>query len=66
MTNMQPSCSGGGETNRIANIFKSAKGLPQAARWKALSVKEIVSLEIYGIFKLIPILLDKKGAITIS
>ena len=32
MTNTQPSCSGGGESDRVPNTFKEAMGLPEAAR----------------------------------
>ena len=55
MTNTQPSCSRGGETDRISNTFKEAVRLTQAARWKAVSDKEIANLEKHGIFKLITI-----------
>ena len=41
-------------------------GLPQAARWKVVSDKEIASLEKHGVFKLVPIPSGKKGTITIS
>ena len=34
MTNTQPSCSGGGESDRILNTLKEAMDLPQAARFK--------------------------------
>ena len=33
MTNTQPSCSRGGESDRIPRTFKKATGLPQAAHW---------------------------------
>ena len=39
-TNTQPSCSGGGESDRVLNAFKEAVGLPQAAHWKTASDKE--------------------------
>ena len=54
MTKTQPSCSRGGEQARVLNTFKKAMDLPQAARWKVPSDKDIESLEKHGIFKLIP------------
>ena len=53
MTNTQPSCSGGGKSDRVPNTFKEAMGLPQAARWKTASDKDIASLEKQGVFDLI-------------
>ena len=38
MTSTKPSCSGGGESDRLPNTFKEAIGLRQAARWKAQSI----------------------------
>ena len=55
ITNTKTGCSGGGESNRVSNTFKEAMGLPQAARWKIASDKEIASLEKHGIFNLVPI-----------
>ena len=55
MTNTQPSCSGGGESDRVPSTFKEAMGLPQAGRWKTASDKEIASLEKQGVFDLVPI-----------
>ena len=52
-TNTQPSCSGGGESDRVPNNFKEAVGLPQAAHWKTASDKEIESLEKHGVFNLV-------------
>ena len=52
-TNTQPSCSGGGESNRVPNTFNEAVGLPQAAHWKTASDKEIESLEKHGVFNLV-------------
>ena len=52
-TNTQPSCSGGGESNRVPNTFKEAVGLPQAAHWKTASDKEMESLEKQGVFSLV-------------
>ena len=54
-TNTHPSCSGGGESDRVLNTFKGAMGLPEAARWKAALDKEVMSLEKHGVFKLAPI-----------
>ncbi|CAM9341906.1 unnamed protein product [Ascophyllum nodosum] len=51
----RPSCSGGGESDRVPNTFKEAMGLPQAARWKTASDKKIASLKKHGVFKLVPI-----------
>ena len=56
MTNTQPSCSGGGGSDRVPNIFKEAMGLPKAARWKAEPNKKIASLEKHGVFELVPII----------
>ena len=44
-TNTQPSSSGGGESDRVPSTSKKVMGLPQAARWKTASEKEIASLE---------------------
>ena len=55
MTNTQPSCSGGGESDRVSSTFKEAMGLPQTARWKTTLDKEIASLEKRGVFDLVPI-----------
>ena len=55
MTNMQPSCSGGGESDRVPSTYKEAMGLPQVARLKTASDKEIASLEKHGVFDLVPI-----------
>ena len=52
-TNTQPSCSGGGESDRVPNTFKEAVGLPQAAHWKTASDKDIESLEKHGVFNLV-------------
>ena len=51
-TDKQPSCSGGGELDRVPNAFKEAVGLSQAAHWKTASDKEIQSLETHGVFNL--------------
>ena len=56
MTNTKPSCSDGGESDRVLSTFKEAMGLPQAARWKTASDKEIESLEKHGVFDLVPII----------
>ena len=53
MTNTQPSCLKGREPGRIPNTFKGVMDLPQVARWKAVSDKEITSLEKDGVFELI-------------
>ena len=55
MTNTQPSCSGGGESDRILNTFKEAMVLPQAARLKEALDKDIVSLENHVVFGLVQI-----------
>ena len=54
-TNTQLSCSGGGEPDRVPNVFKEAMGRPMVARWKTTSDEEIASLEKYGVFNLVPI-----------
>ena len=53
MTNTQPSCSGGGESDRILNILKEAMDLPQAARLKEALDKDIASLQNYVVFGLV-------------
>ena len=55
MTNTKPSCSGGGESNRILNTFKEAMDLPQAARLKEAFDKDIASLENNVVFGLVQI-----------
>ena len=52
-TNTQPSCSGGGESDRVPNTFMEAVGLPEAAHWKTASDKEIESLEKHGVYNLV-------------
>ena len=54
MTNTQPSCSGGGESDRILNTFKEAMDLLQAARLKEALDKDIASLENHVAFGLSP------------
>ena len=54
-TNTQSSCSGGGQSDRVSNTFKEAMDLPQAARWKTASDKQIASLKKHGVFNLVPI-----------
>ena len=55
MTNTQPSCSGGGESDRILNTFKKTMDLPQAARLKEALDKDIASLENHVVFGLVQI-----------
>ena len=55
MTNTQPSCSGGGESDRTLNILKEAMDLPQAARLKEALDKDIESLENHVVFGLVQI-----------
>ena len=55
MTNTQPSCSGWVESYRLPNTFKEAMGLPQMARWKTASDKDIESLKKHSAFDLVPI-----------
>ena len=55
MTNTQPSCSGGGESDRILNTFKETMDLPQAARLKEALDKDIASLENHVVFGLVQI-----------
>ena len=40
---------------KITNAFKEAMTLPQAARWKVASAKEIADLEKHGVYELVPI-----------
>ena len=40
---------------KFPNTFKEAMGLPQTARWKAASDREITSLEKQGVYELVPI-----------
>ena len=55
ITNTRLCCSGGRESDRVPSTFKEAMGLPQAARWKTESDKEVASLEKHGVFDLVPI-----------
>ena len=54
--NIQPTCAGGVESDRIPNTFKEVIGPSKAARWKAASDIEIASLEKHIAFKLVPII----------
>ena len=54
-TNALKSFSGEENKEHIPNTFKEAIALPQAARWKVVSDKEIASLEKHGVFELVPI-----------
>ena len=54
-TNALDSFSGGESKEQIPNTFKEAMTLPQAARWKLASDKEIASLEKHGVYELVPI-----------
>ena len=49
------SFSGGENKEQVPNAFKEAMTLPQAARWKVPSDKEIASLEKHGVYELVPI-----------
>ena len=60
MTNTQPSCSGGGKSNRVPNTFKEAIGLAQAACWTTVSDKEIASLEKHGVFPIVSVPAEHK------
>ena len=53
-TNLQESCLRGGEKERIPNTFKEAMSLPKAAYWKEAADKEIQSLEMHGVYELVP------------
>ena len=55
VTNALGSFSGGGSKEKITNTFKEAMTLPQAARWKVASDKEIASLKKHGVYELVPI-----------
>ena len=55
MANTQPSCSGGGKSNRILNTFKEAMDLPQTARLKEALDKDIASLDNHVVFGLVQI-----------
>ena len=55
MTNTQPSCLRGGESDLTPNTSKEAMGLPKAAGWKAASDKGIARLEKHGVLKLVRI-----------
>ena len=59
-TNTQPSCSEGGESDRVSNTFMEAVGLPEAAHWKTTSDKEIDSLEKHGVFNLVLVIARHK------
>ena len=54
-TNALRSFSGEENKEQVLNTFKEAMTLPQAARWKVPSDKEIASLENYGVYELVPI-----------
>ena len=54
-TNALGRFSGGQNKKQIPNTFKKANTLPQAARWKVASYKEIASLEKHGVYELISI-----------
>ena len=54
-TNTQISFSSGEKNNKIPNTFKQTLSLPQAARRKAASDREVASLEKRGVYELIPI-----------
>ena len=54
-TNVLGSFSGGEDKEQIPNTFKEMMTLPQAARWKAASDKEITSLEKCGVYELVTI-----------
>ena len=54
-TNALGSFSGGENKEQILDTFKKAMILPQAARWKVASDKDITSLEKHGVYELIPI-----------
>ena len=51
----QGSFSAGEQNKKIPNTFKKAMGLPQAARWRAASDKEVARLEKHVVYELIPI-----------
>ena len=61
MTNTQPSCPGGGKSDRIPNTLKETMVLPQTARWKTAPDRDIVSLEKHGVFNLVPIISVPSG-----
>ena len=52
---------GGGNKEQIPNTFKGAMALPQAARWKVASDKEIASLQKHGICELVIIISVPNG-----
>ena len=54
-TNALGSFSGEENKEQIPDTFKKAMILPQAARWKVASDKEITSLEKHCVYELIPI-----------
>ena len=61
MTNTQPSCSGGGESDRILNILKEAMDLPQAARLKEALDKDIAGLDVvFGLVQIASVLARHK------
>ena len=60
-TNALGSFSGGENKEKLRNIFKEAMTLPQAARWKVASDKEITSLEKHGVYELVSILFVPNG-----
>ena len=54
-TNTQSRLFGGGIIGPCPKNLQGAIGLPQVARWKAASDKEIASLENHVVFKLVAI-----------
>ena len=54
-TNTLGSFSGGENKEQIPNTFKEAMTLPQGARCKVASDKEIASLEKHSVYELVPI-----------
>ena len=55
-TNALGNFSGREDKEHIPNTFKEVITLPQAARWKVASDKDIVSLEKHGVYELVPII----------
>ena len=60
-TNVLRSFLGEDNKRQVPNTFKEAMALPQAARWKAASEKEITSLEKHGVYELVPIIEVSNG-----
>lgn len=65
-TNVQLQRSEGEKVLIVPNTFKEAMALPEAARWKAASDKEMESLRAHKVYELVPITSIPPGQKAIS